>query len=214
MNADMNNRAFYNAAGVREEDLPFSARSEKLFERTRPFFDELLFKNVEVLELCCGNGRVSFALEKSGARVSGLDFAEDVIAFAKNYARKIKSEAQFFVADATDFSLPQTFDLVFLTQNNLAEFSESDFLKMLSCVYAHLKTNGKFLLEFYERDGGETTDVLHVPEKGTFLYRTYAWSAAAAENAVKKFFRAERTFFDEIEIRGRRKKRAVVVAEK
>ena len=208
----MLNRAFYNAAGVREEDLPFSARSEMLFARIRPFFEKLIFQNAEVLELCCGNGRMSFALGKLGARVYGLDFAEEVVAFAEAYAQKMKSKAKFYVADATDFHLPQKFDLVFLAQNNLAEFSQSDFLNMLACIYAHLKTGGKFLLEFYERLGGETTDVFSVPEKGEFYYRTYGWNAAQAESEVRKFFGDVHIECDEIEIRGRKKTRFVIIA--
>ena len=208
----MLNRTFYNAAGVREEDLPFSARSEMLFARIRPFFEKLIFQNAEVLELCCGNGRMSFALEKLGARVYGLGFAEEVVAFAEAYAQKMKSKAKFYVADVTDFHLPQKFDLVFLAQNNLAEFSQSDFLKMLACIYAHLKTGGKFLLEFYERLGGETTDVLSVPEKGEFYYRTYGWNATQAESEVRKFFGDVHIECDEIEIRGRKKTRFVIIA--
>ncbi len=207
----MLNRAFYNAAGVREEDLPFSARSEMLFARIRPFFEKLIFQNAEVLELCCGNGRMSFALEKLGARVYGLDFAEEVVAFAEAYAQKMKSKAKFYVADATDIHLPQKFDLVFLAQNNLAEFSQSDFLNMLACIYAHLKTGGKFLLEFYERLGGETTDVFSVPEKGEFYYRTYGWNATQAESEVRKFFGDVHIECDEIEIRGRKKTRFVII---
>ena len=208
----MLNRTFYNAAGVREEDLPFSARSEMLFARIRPFFEKLIFQNAEALELCCGNGRMSFALEKLGARVYGLKTLWKFPEHCPIHAQKMKSKAKFYVADVTDFHLPQKFDLVFLAQNNLAEFSQSDFLKMLACIYAHLKTGGKFLLEFYERLGGETTDVLSVPEKGEFYYRTYGWNATQAESEVRKFFGDVHIECDEIEIRGRKKTRFVIIA--
>lgn len=109
----MNNRAFYNAAGVRAEDLPFSPRSEKLFERLRPIFDNLIFRGCRTLEIGCGNGRISFAIEKSGACACGIDFADELVEFANRFAQNTGSGAEFFTADAVNFSLRKRFDLIF-----------------------------------------------------------------------------------------------------
>ena len=109
----MNNRAFYNAAGVRAEDLPFSPRSEKLFERLRPIFDNLIFRGCRTLEIGCGNGRISFAIEKSGACACGIDFADKLVEFANRFAQNTGSDAEFFTADAVNFSLRKRFDLIF-----------------------------------------------------------------------------------------------------
>ena len=212
----MNNRAFYNAAGVRAEDLPFSPRSEKLFERLRPIFDNLIFRGCRTLEIGCGNGRISFAIEKSGACPCGIDFADEPVFFAKRFAKNTGSCAEFFTADAVNFSLRKRFDLIFLVQKNIVEFFPTDFSSMLQCVYAHLTKKGSFLTELYENDGhGPQKDRLAVPGKGEFDYYTYVWTPARLDAALKKQFKSVRSYSDDIVLSsGRLKKRYVFLAAK
>ena len=67
----------------------------------------------EVLDLACGAGHLSFALEERGAKVVGVDMSEVLIEAATKEARQRSSCAQFTVGDARDLPFdPDRFDLV------------------------------------------------------------------------------------------------------
>jgi len=61
-------------------------------------------KGKRVLEIGCGGGQNSIALAKQGVIVSGIDFSERQIAYAKALARKEKVDVDFTVVDMQDLS--------------------------------------------------------------------------------------------------------------
>jgi demethylmenaquinone methyltransferase/2-methoxy-6-polyprenyl-1,4-benzoquinol methylase len=69
------------------------------------------------LDLCCGTGDLAFALAEAGARVTGLDFSEEMlrVAAAKSQ-RNLKlpiSSVEFIRGDAQEIPFPEdTFDLI------------------------------------------------------------------------------------------------------
>ena len=86
--------------------------------RTAKRFAHILRRgDVRVLDLCCGTGDLTFALErvagKSGAEIAGSDFAAPMLALAEGKARRGKFRARFFTSDALALpSADASFDLV------------------------------------------------------------------------------------------------------
>lgn len=67
----------------------------------------------DILEMGCGGGQNSIVLAKRGARSVGLDVSEEQIMYAKNLARKQKSEVSFLVATMEEASVKdESFDIV------------------------------------------------------------------------------------------------------
>jgi demethylmenaquinone methyltransferase/2-methoxy-6-polyprenyl-1,4-benzoquinol methylase len=74
------------------------------------------------LDLCCGTGDIAFALARSGAEVTGLDFSEPMLAVASRRLKAESSESQtshakftvqFMRGDARQIPLPDaSFDIV------------------------------------------------------------------------------------------------------
>lgn len=56
----------------------------------------------KALDLACGTGDISFLLEKSGAKVVGIDFCADMIEIARRRASESGSTVEFIEADALD----------------------------------------------------------------------------------------------------------------
>ncbi len=96
-----------------------------------------------LIDLGCGNGALTKALQEKGFRVTGVDSSEELLEIA---GRKYP-DIPFIRADAADFSVDEAVDVVFSN----AVFHWIDREKqsaMLGCVYKALKEEGQFVFEF------------------------------------------------------------------
>jgi len=66
-----------------------------------------------LIDVGCGSGRYSIALAKRGARVIGIDFAENMLAIARNLAKenKVEGKCEFIKADFLNHEFSEKFDL-------------------------------------------------------------------------------------------------------
>jgi ubiquinone/menaquinone biosynthesis C-methylase UbiE len=70
-------------------------------------------RGLEVVDVGCGEGRLTFVCANEGARVFGFDPDEEVIASAREaIPRGLRDRIEFAVADAAEIELPRRkFDL-------------------------------------------------------------------------------------------------------
>lgn len=94
-----------------------------------------------ILDLGCGTGHLTNTIAESGASVVGLDSSQDMIEAAHITYPGI----EFLLADATNFSLPSTFDAVF-SNATLHWVVEAE--KAIRCIATSLKSRGRFVAEF------------------------------------------------------------------
>jgi ubiquinone/menaquinone biosynthesis C-methylase UbiE len=96
--------------------------------------------NMEVLDLCCGQGNVSEALIRRGCKVTGLDFSPAMLAFARVRA----AGAIFIEGDAQKLPFDDAqFDVVV---SNLGVCHVPDQPRALSEVRRVLRPNGRFAM--------------------------------------------------------------------
>lgn len=93
-----------------------------------------------ILDVGCGTGMLTEKLAESGAIVTGIDASAEMIAKAKEAYPQI----EFFVKDATDFSVDEKFDAVF-SNATLHWINEQE--KALRCIHNTLKSGGRFVFE-------------------------------------------------------------------
>ncbi len=104
-----------------------------------------------VLDLCCGAGAFTFAIEELGAEVTGIDFAPYMIerAIAEGAARE--SKASFLHGDVLDFDFGVSrYDLAILMGNTLTDFSTSQFAELARRVHQTLRPGGRFALHYID----------------------------------------------------------------
>lgn len=78
------------------------------------------------LDVCCGTGDVAFALARSGARVTGVDFSPAMLAVARERAGRRAGEVEFLEGDALHLPFAKdSFDAVTISYGlrNLADFA-------------------------------------------------------------------------------------------
>ncbi len=98
----------------------------------------------DVLEVGCGTGNLTGYLRRLGYNVVGIDVSEDMI----KVARRKLPDVEFYVEDATNFSLNRTFDAVVSTFDSLNNITDPDeLLKAFKNIKRHLKMGGIFVCD-------------------------------------------------------------------
>ncbi len=100
-------------------------------------------KNSTVLDLGCGNGALTKALQEKGYAVKGMDASKELL----DIARKNYPDIEFVQGDATHFEFSEPFDVVF--SNAVFHWIDKERQQdMLKCIYNALKKDGQLAFEF------------------------------------------------------------------
>ncbi len=101
------------------------------------------------LDVGCGGGISSFALEIIGLNVFGIDIQRDMIEIARNAAKKFGFSARFFVGDASNISFQDvTFDSIFFLGNVLVHISREELARTIDNLTNYLNRNGVFVFHY------------------------------------------------------------------
>jgi trans-aconitate methyltransferase len=131
---------------------PSQSWNPDLYDRSHSyvygFGEELigLLRPVEgerILDVGCGNGHLTSRIAALGAHVTGMDQSQEMI----DAARSAYPHIEFIRADATDFSLPHSFDALF-SNAALHWIPPSRAELAVACMARSLKSGGRFVAEF------------------------------------------------------------------
>jgi SAM-dependent methyltransferase len=111
--------------------------------------DELAHEEVaNLLDLCCGPGRHSVSLAKSGFDVTGLDISDFLLARAKERAESAKVQIDWVNEDMRDYAMSDGFDLVINLYTSFGHFAQqSDDMKVLRNIASSLAEGGAVVLD-------------------------------------------------------------------
>lgn len=117
-----------------------------------PFYKRWLPKNkdAQILELCCGTGRLTLPIAKDGYDISGVDYTSSMLEQAKVKASEEGLKVEFIEADIRTLELPEKYDLIFIPFNSIHHlYKNEDLFKALKAVKSHLKKGSLFLLDCF-----------------------------------------------------------------
>ena len=127
-----------------------------------PVLDKLILqykeKGANILDLCCGTGRISAALASKGYNVTGIDSSEQMIALAKENAPNVN----FIVEDARTFNFPPTFDIAISMFDSLNHIQNIKHLELaFNNVFRSLNIDGMFVFDLNMEDAYKNTWMNH-----------------------------------------------------
>ena len=106
-------------------------------------------KGVQVLDLCCGRGKVAQLLQMKGYQLTGIDGSEVML----SHARKNVPCAEFILGDARFFELPPTFHAAYTTDLPLSHITSIEELKsVFQNVYMALLEKGLFMFDLLVKE--------------------------------------------------------------
>lgn len=136
-------------------DLIYDAN---IYDGLNTFLSDLQFykkwlpknKEVKILELCCGTGRLTVPIAKAGYNICGVDYTSSMLEQAKVKASEAGLEINFIEADIRSLNLQEKFDFIFIPFNSIHHlYKNEDLFKAFNGVKNHLKEGGLFLLDCF-----------------------------------------------------------------
>jgi SAM-dependent methyltransferase len=111
-----------------------------------PFFLQEARGCHSVLELTSGTGRLSLPLIQAGVRLSCLDSSPDMLAILRRKLQSKGLSVPIYEMDASNFSLPEQFDLIIIPFNAFAEITDPVSQQAaLASIRSHLIDTGRLI---------------------------------------------------------------------
>ena len=120
---------------------------EDWFGYIRDIFDKYNKNPINVLEMACGTGNLSYYLAKEGYKLTCFDLSSDMLSMAYDKLRKYKN-VKIMNQNMIDFNLNQKFDSVIAICDSINYITEKeDLLKTFKNVWNHLEDEGVFIFD-------------------------------------------------------------------
>jgi len=103
----------------------------------------------EIADFGCAVGLYANALAENGARVTGIDFSENSLNYARQAAADKGLNVNYVQADYLEFETEDKFDLIIMIMCDFCALSPGQRAKMLSKFKTMLKSGGAVLLDVY-----------------------------------------------------------------
>jgi len=134
-----------------EETIDVSSRNKSFIEHSVEWIVSHfgVDKNTEVVDFGCGPGLYTTRLAERDAIVTGIDFSENSIKYAKQVAAQKNLKINYVLTNYLDFETTNNFDLITMIMCDYCALSPEQRKIMLSKFYSLLKSDGLALLDVY-----------------------------------------------------------------
>jgi cyclopropane fatty-acyl-phospholipid synthase-like methyltransferase len=105
--------------------------------------------NTEIADFGCGPGLYASRLAQKRAKVTGIDFSESSIRYARETAEKQVLNINYIHANYLDFNTPDRFDLIMMIMCDFCALSPEQRKVMIKKFDSFLKPGGSVLLDVY-----------------------------------------------------------------
>ncbi len=111
-----------------------------------------LRRGQSVLDIPCGQGRLTIPMARLGLEASGLDRQASYIRMAKSAEKRKKAKVNFIAGDMRNNPFTESFDGLFNWFGSFGYFSDRENQKVMEGFYRALKPGGRLLLEGINKD--------------------------------------------------------------
>jgi 2-polyprenyl-3-methyl-5-hydroxy-6-metoxy-1,4-benzoquinol methylase len=106
-------------------------------------------RDFKIADFGCGPGLYTTRLAKCGANVTGIDFSERSIIYAKKVAAREQLNISYVKQNYLEFETDDRFDLVLMIMCDFCALSPEQRKGLLRKFHRNLKPNGSVLLDVY-----------------------------------------------------------------
>jgi len=133
------------------EDVDISSRNAEFINQSVEWIisEFNINKDSIIADFGCGPGLYTTRLAKSEANVTGIDFSQRSIEYAKEVATREQLDINYMKQNYLEFESEDCFDLVLMIMCDFCALSPAQRKEILSKFYTILKTNGSVLLDVY-----------------------------------------------------------------
>jgi len=105
-------------------------------------------QGAEILDLCCGDGRISMSLARMGYRMTGLDLSETLLKKAKDKASRAGLKINWILGDMRRIGVKEQYDAVVNVFTSFGYFEEEgNDLAVLKAAWKALRDRGKLVVD-------------------------------------------------------------------
>ena len=131
--------------------------SEARFEAAETHVENILnlvgLDSGDVLDLCCGPGRVSVPMAGRGFRVTAVDRSPFLLAEGRKRAAQRNLVIEWVEKDMREFERPEAFDLVLNLNTSFGYFDAKDEdVGVLRKIFASLKPGGRLVMDLMGKE--------------------------------------------------------------
>lgn len=106
-------------------------------------------EGVAVADFGCGPGLYAAPLAETGAEVTGIDFSENSIRYARRVASQKGLKIEYVNSNYLDFRSERRFDLIIMIYCDFSALNPEQRAELLSVFHEHLKDGGSVVLDVW-----------------------------------------------------------------
>jgi len=132
-----------------DKELPMASRNHTFIDQSAAWIAKHfnLGENKKVADFGCGPGLYALRLAQTGAKVTGVDFSENSLSYARKSAKQAGAEIDYQHANYLNFSSTDRYDLIVMIMCDYCALSTSQRAILLNIFKKHLAPQGKVLLD-------------------------------------------------------------------
>ena len=133
------------------EEIDVSSRNATFIDKSAEWIITRfnINKGMRIADFGCGPGLYTTRLAKKQADVTGIDFSNRSIQYAKKVALKEGLSINYINEDYLTFETTEQFDLILMIMCDFCALSPAQRKKLLDMFHTILKPNGSVLLDVY-----------------------------------------------------------------
>ena len=153
-----NSEAFWNDEHISKQLLEAhlnpnfegASRNHEFIEKSIEWIgSQVVGDNVKILDLGCGPGLYSLPLAQRGWVVTGIDFSEGSIRYAKQKSKEVGFEIRYEFRDYLTIDFKNEFDLVLLIYCDFAVLAPEKRKILVEKIFRAMKPGGKLILDVF-----------------------------------------------------------------
>lgn len=137
------------------ESIDLSSRNGEFIDRSVEWIVSRfgVDENTAIADFGCGPGLYASRLAQKGAHVTGIDFSENSIRYARSSAERLSLHINYIQENYLEFNSPDRFDLILMIMCDFCALSPGQREAILLKFHSFLKPGGSVLLDVYSLNG-------------------------------------------------------------